>query len=74
MDKLKEIWEFLYDKFFKVASKFDGISEMIFEKTGAKINVGVIVMGIVLFIFVIIFVRAILGLVMHALATGDYTL
>ena len=74
MDKLKEIWEFLYDKFFKLASKFDGISEMIFEKTGAKINVGAIVMGIVMFILVALFVKAVLGLVMHALTTGDYSL
>ena len=74
MDKLKEIWEFLYDKFYKATRKFDGISEMIFEKTGAKIDIGAIVMGIVLVIFVILFVKAILGLVMHALSTGDYSL
>ena len=74
MDKFKEIWEFLTEKFVKLSSKFDGVSDKIFEKTGAKINVGAIVMGAVMVILVFLFVKAVLGLVMHALATGDYSL
>ena len=72
MDKLKEIWKVIYDKLYKLSSKFDGISEQIFEKTGVKINIGAIVIGIMLVIFVILVVKGILGFVFNALATGEY--
>ena len=65
------------DKFGKIyvafTSKFDGISEKINEKTGWHINVGNIV-GILIMIFVVfIFVKAILGLVMGKLVSGNYS-
>ena len=43
------------------------ISEMIFEKTGAKINVGLIVGSAILILMIIIFVKLILGFVMDFL-------
>lgn len=71
MEKLKEIWEYCYDKFFKLTRKFDGVSEKIFEKTGAKIDVGLIVGFAVLGIVLLIFVKAVLGVVMKFLFTGE---
>ena len=62
-DKLKEIYEVLSDYFMKITKKFDKISDKIFEQTGTKINVGLIVGGAILVIFVFIFVKAILGFV-----------
>ena len=56
-EKLKEIYEKASDIFFKIAKKFDGISEKIYEHTGTKINVGAIVLGAVLIIFVFFFVK-----------------
>ncbi len=60
-DKLKEIYEKATNIFFGITKKFDGISEKIFEQTGMKINVGYIVLGTLLVIFVFIFVKSILG-------------
>ena len=60
-DKLKEIYEKATYIFFGITKKFDGISEKIFEQTGMKINVGYIVLGTLLVIFVFIFVKSILG-------------
>lgn len=59
-EKLKEIYEKATDKFFAMTKKFDGISEKIFEQTGKKINVGAIVGGIVLGVFILLFVTLIL--------------
>lgn len=61
MDKLKEIYEKASDIFFGMTKKFEGIEETIFEKTGAKIPVGSIVLGTVLVIFLAIFVKSFLG-------------
>ncbi len=60
-EKLKEIYEKASDIFFGLTKKFDGISEKVFEQTGVKVNVGAIVLGAALVIFVIIFVKSILG-------------
>lgn len=60
-DKLKELYEKASNIFFGMTKKFDGISEKIFEQTGTRINVGAIVLGIVLVIFVAIFVKSLLG-------------
>ena len=60
-EKLKEIYEKATDIFMDVSKKFDGISEKLYQQTGKKINVGVIVLGAILIIFVAIFVKAILG-------------
>ena len=60
-EKLKELYEQASDIFFGIAKKFDGISEKIFEQTGIKINVGYIVLGTALFIFLVVFVKSILG-------------
>lgn len=72
MDKLKEIYEYLYDKFYKLTSKFDGVNEFIFEKTGIKINVGIIVFGIAFVLMLIFFVKVILGFVLKFLFHGTY--
>ena len=66
-DKLKEIYEKATDIFFGLTKKFDGVSEMIFEKTGAKINVGLIVGSAILIFMIVIFVKVILGFVMDFL-------
>lgn len=60
-EKLKAIYEKASDIFFGMTKKFDGISEKIFEQTGVKINIGAIVLGAALVIFLIIFVKSILG-------------
>lgn len=60
-DKLKEIYEKITDVFFGITQKMDDISERIFEETGKKLNIKLIVLGIALVIFVIIFVKTFLG-------------
>lgn len=60
-DKLKEIYEKVTDIFFGFTKKLDDLSEKIFEETGKKIDIKLIVLGIVLLIFVIIVVKSILG-------------
>lgn len=60
-EKLKEIYEKATDIFFSITKKFDGISEKIFEQTGTKINVGVIVVGAITVILLLIVVKAVLG-------------
>ena len=66
-NKLKEIYEKATDIFFGLTKKFDGVSEKIFEKTGAKINVGLIVGFTVLGLMLFIFVKLVLGFVMDFL-------
>ncbi len=60
-EKLKEIYEKATDLFFGLTQKMDDLSEKIFEETGKKINIKLIVLGVVLAIFVIIFVKSFLG-------------
>ncbi len=60
-DKLKEIYEKVTDIFFGLTKKMDDYSEKIFEETGKKIDIKLIVLGIILVIFVIIFVKTFLG-------------
>lgn len=60
-DKLKEIYEKVTDVFFGLTKKMDDMSEKIFEETGKKINVKLIALGVILIIFVIIFVKSFLG-------------
>lgn len=66
-EKLKKLYEKATDIFFGLTKKFDGISEKIFEQTGKKINIGAIVLGTMLVIFVFIVVKTILGGVMDFL-------
>lgn len=71
MSEKNEKWEKIYEKatdiYFGWTKKFDGISEKIFEQTGTKINVGAIVGGIILLVFVLIIVKLILTGVMDFL-------
>lgn len=60
-EKLKEIYEKATDIFFSLTQKMDKLSEKIFEETGKKINIKMIVLGIVLFICIAFFVKGILG-------------
>ena len=69
MDEFFDKWA---KKFFKLTSKFDGVSAKIKEVTGININVGIIVLGILIFIFVFIFVKAILSFCLNFLYEGDY--
>lgn len=66
-DKLKEIYEKATDIFFGLTKKFDGVSEKIFEQTGVKINIGLIVGGAILVLFVFFVVKGILGWVLDFL-------
>lgn len=66
-DKLKEIYEKATDIFFGLTKKFDGVSEKIFEQTGVKINIGLIVGGAILVLFVFLVVKGILGWVLDFL-------
>ena len=66
-EKFKEFYEKATDMFFALTKKFDGVSEKISEKTGARINIGLIVGSAILIIFVIIIVKVILGGVMSFL-------
>lgn len=59
-ESLKNILEKISDIFMIISKKFDKISEKIYEQTGKKINVGTIVLGIILLIFVLFFVKSIL--------------
>ncbi len=59
-ESLKNILEKISDIFMIISKKFDKISEKIYEQTGKKINVGAIVLGIILLIFVLFFVKSIL--------------
>lgn len=60
-DKLKEIYEKITDIFFNIVKKLDDLSETIFEQTGKKIDIKLIVLGVILFIFGVIFVKSFLG-------------
>ena len=66
-DKFKEIYEKATDIFFGLTKKFDGVSEKIFEQTGVKINIGLIVGGSILVLFVFLVVKGILGWVLDFL-------
>jgi hypothetical protein len=66
-DGLKKIYEKASDIFFSMTKKFDGISDKIYEQTGKKINIGAIVLGIFLLLFVILMVKTILGAVLKFL-------
>jgi hypothetical protein len=58
---MNEIFDKITDIIDNIANKNNKLTETIFEKTGIKINVGLIVGGILLVIIVLIFVKAILG-------------
>ena len=66
-EKLKELYEKATDLFFGLTKKFDGVSEKLFETTGIKINIGLIIGSAILIIFVIIIVKVILRGVMSFL-------
>lgn len=66
-EKLKELYEKATDIFFGLTKKFDGISNKIFEKTGTKINVGLIIGSIIIFLVLFLIVKVILGGVMDFL-------
>lgn len=66
-EKLKELYEKATDLFFGLTKKFDGLSEKLFETTGIKINIGLIIGSAILIFFVFIIVKVILGGVMDFL-------
>ena len=67
--KIIDVITNLYMKFLK---KCDEISEKIYEQTGNKINVALIIGLIIFALFVFIFVKEILGIVFHKLNSGDF--
>ncbi len=69
---IQKIYDKLTDLYMKFIKKCDEISEKLYEQTGTKINIALII-GIILFVFfVFIFVKAILGIVWQKLSSGDY--
>ena len=58
-----EFFDNISKKFVKLTSKFDSISEKIKEKSGIDVNVGAIVLGTIMLIFIILFVKLILSAV-----------
>ena len=72
MEQLKKIWEIIYDYLYRASRKFDKVNEFIFEKTGVKVDVGMIVFTIIFIILIILFVKMILAIVFNKLYTGDY--
>lgn len=60
-EKLKEIYEKATDIFFSITQKLDDLSERIYEQTGKKIDIKMIILGIILFIFVIFVAKSIIG-------------
>jgi len=69
---MKDFLQKVLDKCTFITSKFDGINELIFEKTGAKVNVGAIVLAIIFILMLILFIRLILGFVFNFLFYGDF--
>lgn len=53
INKLSEIYT-------KITDKFDEISQLLYERTGKKINVGAIVLGAVLLLVTAFFVKELL--------------
>lgn len=67
---MEDLYEKLSDIYMKISKKFDDISDKIYQQTGKKVNIGIIV-GVVILIFcVFIIVKAVLGFVMKFLYTG----
>ncbi len=66
-EKLKKIYEKATDIFFGLTKKFDGISNKIFEQTGVKINIGLIIGSALIILILFIIVKVILGGVMDFL-------
>lgn len=66
-EKLKKLYEKATDIFFGLTKKFDGISNKLFEQTGLKINIGLIIGSAILIFIVFILVKVILGGVMDFL-------
>ncbi len=66
-EKLKKIYEKATDIFFGITKKFDGISNKIYEQTGTKINIGLIIGSILIFLVLFFIVKVILGGVMDFL-------
>lgn len=60
---MKDILEKVVDVFYKIGQFLDGISEKIFEQTKVKVDLKLIIGAAIGVIFLIIFVKAILGFV-----------
>lgn len=67
-EKFKELYEKASDVFMALTKKFDGINEYIYEHTRAKVNVGAYVLGAILLVITIFFVKAVLGFIWGLLA------
>ena len=59
---MKEIFDKITDIVYKISKKNNKLTDYIFEKTGMKINVGLIVGGIFLVIFILMLAKSALGL------------
>lgn len=67
---MEDLYEKLSDIYMKISKKFDEISDKIYQQTGKKVNIGIIVGAAILILFVFIIVKAVLGFVLKFLYTG----
>ena len=58
---MKDIFDKITDVIYKISKKNEKLTDYIFEKTGMKINVGLIVGVIFLVIFVLMLAKSALG-------------
>lgn len=58
---MKDIFYKITDVIYNISKKNEKLTDYIFEKTGMKINVGLIVGGIFLVIFVLMLAKSALG-------------
>jgi len=58
---MKDILKKIGDFYMNLTKKFDGISEMIYERTGKKINIGMIVLLIAIAVVMLWVVKVFLG-------------
>ncbi len=58
---MKDLFDKVSTLFLKITEKFDGISDRLYETTGKKINIGAIVLGAMLIIFLLLFVKTLLS-------------
>ena len=67
---IKEIGDKIAEKVFWFTGKFEGVENKIFEKTGAKIPIGMICGAIILICVTGFFVKLILRFVLNFLFNG----
>ena len=58
---MKDFLDIVGDLYIKLTKKFDELSEIIYERTGKKINIGVIVLLAIIAIIMFFIIKSFLG-------------